>query len=344
MSSVHLSPSNSSVPSWFLDLFDGNPFHDDGQEFEVNGVTLALRDGILRAKTIMTKEQEQTEKVFGFKWHKRDTFESDASINMMNQWCNQRYLPATHWLPERREGYTVLDAGCGACYTGLEYFRPILNRVRYIGADISDAVNVAKIRMEEATANAAFLQCDLVCLPLPNGSIDAIFSEGVLHHTNSTQGAILSLAPLLKSGGLFMFYVYRRKGPIREFTDDFIREKMQRMTPEEGWKSLESITKLGKILGDLDVEIDIPERIEFLDIEAGKINLQRFFYWNVLKCFYRPEYSLDEMNHVNFDWYAPKNAFRQSPEEVRAWCGEAGLDIVHEQIEEAGITVVARKR
>ena len=141
-----------------------------------------------------------------------------------------------------------------------------------------------------------------------------------------------------------MFYVYRRKGPIREFTDDYVREKMQNMTPQEGWKAMESISKLGQILGELDIEIDIPERIDLLDIEAGKINLQRFFYWHVLKSFYRPEYSLDEMNHINFDWFAPKNAYRQSPQEVRAWCEEAGLHIEREQVEEAGITIIARKK
>jgi arsenite methyltransferase len=197
--------------------------------------------------------------------------------------------------------------------------------------------------MRDAGADAAFIHCDLTQLPLPHGSLDAIFSEGVLHHTDSTRGAILSLAPLIKPGGLFMFYVYKRKGPIREFTDDYIREKMQTMTPEYGWKAMEPITKLGKLLGELDIEIDIPERIELLDVDAGKINLQRFFYWHIFKCFYRPDYALDEMNHINFDWYAPKNAFRQSPEEVREWCGEAGLNILHERVEEAGITIVARK-
>jgi hypothetical protein len=115
------------------------------------------------------------------------------------------------------------------------------------------------------------------------------------------------------------------------------------MRPEEAWKAMESITRLGKLLGELDIEIDIPERIDLLDIDAGKIKLQRFFYWHVLKCFYRPDYALDEMNHINFDWFAPRNAFRQSPEEVRAWCGEAGLAILHERVEEAGITIVARK-
>ena len=51
----------------------------------------------------------------------------------------------------------------------------------------------------------------------------------------------------------------------------------------------------------------------------------------------------DEMNHINYDWYAPANAARQTPEEVRAWCAESGLSIEREVIEEAGITVIARK-
>ena len=28
----------------------------------------------------------------------------------------------------------------------------------------------------------------------------------------------------LKPGGRILFYVYRKKGPIREFTDDYVRE------------------------------------------------------------------------------------------------------------------------
>jgi SAM-dependent methyltransferase len=263
---------------------------------------------------------------------------------MIQKWSNERYGSAIEWFPLQSQPYTILDAGCGASFTGLQYFRPVLERIRYIGADISVAVNVAQERMRDAGADAVFMQCDLTRLPLPEGSIDAIFSEGVLHHTDSTRGALLSLVPILKSGGLFMFYVYRRKGPIREFTDDYIREKMQLMTPEEGWKAMEPITRLGKLLGELDIEIDLPENIPLLDIDAGKINLQRLFYWHILKCFYRPDYTVDEMNHINFDWYAPKNAFRQSPEEVEAWCDEAGLDILRERVEEAGITIVARKR
>ena len=118
---------------------------------------------------------------------------------------------------------------------------------------------------------------------------------------------------------------------------------MQTMTPEQGWEAMIPLSRLGKLLGELDIEIDIPERIDLLDISAGRINLQRFVYWHVLKAFYRPDLTLDEMNHINFDWYAPKNAHRHSPEEVRGWCAALDLAIEHERVEEAGITIIARR-
>jgi hypothetical protein len=37
------------------------------------------------------------------------------------------------------------------------------------------------------------------------------------------------------------------------------------------------------------------------------------------------------------------NSHRQTPEEVSAWCQAAGLEIERQQVEDAGITVIARK-
>ncbi|KAF0119217.1 MAG: hypothetical protein FD149_165 [Rhodospirillaceae bacterium] len=104
------------------------------------------------------------------------------------------------------------------------------------------------------------------------------------------------------------------------------------------------MTHLGIALGELDAEIDIPEPIDLLGIPAGRITVQRLFYWHVAKMFYRPDYTFDEIQHINYDWYAPRNAWRQSPEEVRRWCAECGLAIERERLEEAGITVIAVKR
>ena len=339
-----MGPDPNSLPEWFSDLLVLPDAIKEKELFPLFGEQVFLDNGIVRAVRTFSEEQKQTEEVFGFKWHQRSSFETDASLKMMQEWSNERYGHAETWFQPRTDRYLILDAGCGAAYTGLQYFYPILDRIHYIGADISNAVDVAQQRMHEAGADAAFMQSDLNNLPLPHGKLDAIFAEGVLHHTDSTRDAIISLTPLLKPGGLFMFYVYRRKGPIREFTDDYIREKIQSLPPEEAWKAMEAISHLGKSLGELNIQIEIPKNIDFLGIEAGKIDLQRFFYWHVLKCFYRPDYSLEEMNHINFDWYAPKNAFRQTPEEVEAWCLEADLEILHRKVEEAGITIVGRKK
>jgi arsenite methyltransferase len=317
----------------------------EGETFQVGGADFIVRAGIPRARALYSSSQSQTEETFGFKWKKRDTFESPASLTRMREWLIQRYgdPSSADWLSETSDQPLVLDAGCGAGMSALELFGPLATRVRYLGVDISDAVDVARARFSERGMQAGFLQTDICQLPFSHGSVDVIFSEGVLHHTDSTERAFKSLAPLLKVDGRFMFYIYRRKGPIREFLDDYIRDRLQSMSPQDAWDAMKPLTRLGVALGELKAEIEIPEPIELLEIPAGRIDIQRLFYWHVFKAFYRPDMTLDEMNHINFDWYAPRNAHRHTIEEVRGWCAQAGFTIERERVEEAGITIIAKK-
>lgn len=303
-----------------------------------------MRAGILRATELASAAQDQTSGTFGYKWAKRETFEGEPA-KFLQSWLAEKYGNVTQatWFFANNSNPILLDAGCGAAMSGLALFEPVLDRIRYLGVDVSTAVDVAKARFTERGLDAAFIQADLNRIPLPENSVDLIFSEGVLHHTDSTRAALAALTRHLKPGGRIMFYVYRRKGPIREFTDDYVREKLQSMTPDQAWDAVMPLSKLGRALGELNIELDVPEAVDLLDIPAGRINLQRLFYWHVFKAFYRPEMSLDEMNHINFDWFAPKNAHRQSVEEVRAWCNELGLSIKLERAEEAGITIIAQK-
>lgn len=328
---------------WLADLL-GSTLPDEGGTVDVRGRQLTMAGGILRAREFLSSAQSQTSEAFGFKWAKRDTFEGELASNM-KRWLVEKYGDVTQaaWLTEHGDRPVLLDAGCGAALSALALWEPVLGNIRYLGVDVSTSVEVAKARFDERGLPAAFIQTDLQHIPIPEASVDLIFSEGVLHHTDDTGQALTAVVRHLKKGGRALFYVYRTKGPIREFTDDYIREKLQRMTPEEGWAAMLPLSKLGKVLGDLDVEIDVPEPIDLLEIPAGHINLQRLVYWHIFKAFYRPEMNLDEMNHINFDWYAPKNAHRHTPEEVRAWCAGLGLSIEHERIEEAGITIIARK-
>jgi len=290
--------------------------------------------------------QSQTEKSFAFKWARRTSYESAAMKDFSKKWLMERYCEndmrrLDQWLAGGRK--IILDVGCGSGYSALLFFGERLNDHDYLGIDISDAVEVAKMRFREAGYPGDFLKMDILNIPIPENSVDIIFAEGVLHHTSSTEEALKYLSRKLKKGGRFLFYVYAKKAVIREFTDDYIRGQIHPLGDDEAWKALEPLTQLGKSLGDLNIELDIPQDIPYLGIHKGRLSIQRFFYWHICKMFYRPEFSIEEMNHINFDWFRPSNCHRHTPEEIRRWCQEAGLTIERMNVQESGITVVSRK-
>jgi SAM-dependent methyltransferase len=338
------SPDAAAPPEWLTALL-GVSSLAEGASFETGGRTFVVRGGIPRSQTARSAQQDHTSATFGFKWNRRESFDSAASRARMREWLVQRYgdVARASWICEHGDRPLLLDAGCGAAWSSLELFGPVLPRVRYLGVDLSDAVEMARERFDERGLQGCFMQADLNELPLLPGSVDLIFAEGVLHHMPSTEKALKLLALLLKPRGRFLFYVYRRKGPLREFTDDYVRAQLQQLSPTDAWRALEPLTRLGVALGELDEEIDIAEPIEVLGIPAGRLTIQRLFYWHVAKTFYRPDLTFEEMHHINFDWYTPVHAHRQSPDDVRRWCAEACLSIEREVVEDAGITVVARR-
>ncbi|MFH0811209.1 MAG: class I SAM-dependent methyltransferase [Pseudomonadota bacterium] len=331
-------------PAWLEEVL-GTELPHEGVPVSLAGQDFVVRDGILRGSRLLSRAQAQTGETFGFKWHQRETFERPGWLAAVREWLINRYgdITAAPWFFEHGDSPLVLDAGCGAAMSAMELFAPVLGRIRSLGVDVSPAVDVAAARFAERGLSGGFMQADLMNLPLAPGRFDLIFSEGVLHHTDSTEAGLKALVPLLRPGGRILFYVYRRKGPLREFTDDYIREKLQPMQPQDAWEALKPLTRLGIVLGDLNLKIDVPEAVDLLGIPAGAIDIQRLFYWHIFKAFYRPDCTFDEMHHINFDWYTPKNAHRQTVEEVRVWCAEAGLDIERESVEEAGIAMICRR-
>ena len=106
---------------------------------------------------------------------------------------------------------------------------------------------------------------------------------------------------------------------------------------------MEPLTHLGRVLSELKAEVDLPADIDVLGIKAGQYDVQRLVYYNMLKCYWNSRLSFDENVHVNFDWYYPRYAWRHTEDEVRQWLRDAGLKLVHENVEDAGITVRGKK-
>ncbi len=331
-------------PNWLEEILKTS-LQKEGLKFFVDNHEFILKNGIPRSRKLVKEAQEQTKKSFSFKWKKIETFESDVSLQRMKSWLIERYgnIPESNWFKEHGSQPLLLDAGCGAGMSALELLSPALNKIRYLGVDVSDAVDIAKERFLKKGFKQAFIQCDLNNIPLSEKSVDLIFSEGVLHHTNSTEKSLKYLSKLLKIGGRFFFYVYKRKGPIREFSDDYIRNKISKMNPDEAWEALKPITELGIELAKIDQKVNIKNTIDLLDIPSGEISVQRLFYWHVAKMFYGENLSFEEMNHINFDWYMPVNASRHTLDEILKWCDEAKLCVEKQVVENSGITIIARK-
>lgn len=302
-------------------------------------------DGIWRNQKCYSHNQESTSDAFGFKWSKRNSYESAKVKEKSFKWLVDRYFSGDNTNIENfmKPGTAILDAGCGSGYSALVLFGELLNKVNYLGVDISTSVDIAKQRFLERGIKGEFLQTSLTELPFSKPVFEVIFSEGVLHHTDSTEETFKYLTRLLVPGGKIMFYVYRKKAVIREFTDDDIRNKLSNLTNEEAWNALRPLTQLGKVLGELHSVIHIDKDIDLLGIKAGDIDIQRFFYWYICKAYYSSDFTIEEMNHINFDWFRPLNCHRHTEEEICSWCKSEHMKIEQIKVENAGITTIARK-
>jgi len=310
---------------------------------DASGHPYPIVRGIPRFVLTHDQGQLQTSYSFGFKWQQIWKHDSPESNDLVRDWLVQRYGFKD---PQEMSDYFnrhqfILDAGCGNGLSSSQWLTPE-NKATWVGADISVAVDVAQERLSRIPSTH-FVQADLLQLPFRDQTFDTIFSEGVLHHTPSTEQALKALVPLLKPGGEFLFYVYRQKGPIREFTDDYIRQIVSPLPPEKALELLRPLTLLGQALAELKVEVEVPEDIPYLSIKAGRYDVQRLIYWHFAKMYWNDKLSFEKNEFVNFDWYHPRYAHRQTEAEVKRWCAEAGLSITHFDTQESGFTVRATR-
>lgn len=236
----------------------------------------------------------------------------------------------------------VLDAGAGLGREVINIAKACEKSI-VIGIELSDcAVNALK--NISGLGNACIIQGDILAMPFRDESFDFLLSEGVLHHTPNPEEAFRKCCKVLRKGGEIAFYVYRRKGPAREFTDDYVREIMQKTSIKQKWEIADRITRLGRALSELKTAVEIPEDIPELGIRKGRVDIQRFVYWNFLKCFWNDELPFAENRIVNFDWFAPEHAYRLTEDQVRDWCVSNEIEIIWFSREDSGYSVRGLRR
>jgi len=314
-------------------------------EYLTNGVDKfhVVKD-ISRFVNIENHVQSQIAKSFSYKWKKTLWGHDEKSKRVYLDWIKKSFgfEDDNDFFAIFNGCKRILDAGCGVGVLS-SWIAPNLPHVLYFNVDISDSAEIA-FRQNKKYDNVLHVQADLNQLPFKYEYFDAVISLGVLHHTPNTFMSLKNLIRYLKIGGLIIIYVYKKKSPIREFTDDYVREKINEMCFDDAWKEMEKITLLGKYLSELNITLNIPVNIDILGIKKGKIDIQRFFYWNILKCFWNPELSFEQNVLINFDWFHPKFAHRHTEEEIRSWFKILNLEILKFADVESGFYVMGMKK
>ncbi|MFN0053886.1 MAG: class I SAM-dependent methyltransferase [Planctomycetales bacterium] len=225
---------------------------------------------------------------FGTQWNKyevahpaedRATFQAKTGMNL-----------------DALRGLRVLDAGCGggryskvAGEAGAEVF----------GADHSTAVDKAASLCAHLPS-VRFVQADLKHLPFEPESFDFVFSIGVMHHDVRTRDVFEAVARMVRPGGLYAVWLYRRNQWWQEWLNNVVRRRTTRMPTA----TLERWCWLGARLGGLPIVNQTLNKV--LNFSAHPNPSNRM-------C-------------DTFDWYAPTYQHHHTLDELTGWFEAAGFD------------------
>jgi ubiquinone/menaquinone biosynthesis C-methylase UbiE len=109
---------------------------------------------------------------------------------------------------DRFRGARLLEVGCGMGSDLLQFAR---GGARCTGVDLTPrSVEIARHRFKLYGADGDFMISDGERLPFRSESFDVVYSNGVLHHTPDTAGAIREVHRVLRSGGTAKIMLYHR--------------------------------------------------------------------------------------------------------------------------------------
>ncbi len=313
-----------------------------GHSFEISGGVPRLAPGSGGGD-----DQAGTFDSFSAKWNFVSPDELEQRFAQQYEWYVERFgFGDEAGLGEFLVGReAVLEAGTGLGGDAAR-FAKLAPDARVYGLDLSEGVVIAERHFggPNGPGNLSYVQGDILELPFAEESFDFVSSDQVIHHTPDAARAFAELAKRLRPGGHLAVYVYVEKALLREMADTEIRKRTTQMSVADCMEFSAQMTELGRELSRLDAKVKLEKGVPLLGIEPGEHDVQRLIYWTFLKCFWNEDFSERLNTLVNFDWYHPPYASRHTEDEVRGWCGDAGLEVEHLDRAESGISVLARRK
>lgn len=259
---------------------------------------------------------------FGWQWNRWRRLQVDRlSGHTMSE---RRFLADSRWPTDWIKGKLILDAGCGA-----GRFTDVAAQLgaRVVACDLSNAINACRANCSEPAGHSpdrgevAWIQGNLLDLPLRPGVFDAVFCMGVIQHTPKPADVMRALPARLKVGGRLAYNFYEQN-PLRRL--EFIKYGLRRVTP--GWRQ-DRLLLLCRLL----VALFFP-----LTLVMSRIPKVRFFVrFLPIAAVHDPGLSVAQQYEWTlldtFDWLNPHYEICQDHHEVRALLADMGLADVGSQ-------------
>lgn len=124
-----------------------------------------------------------------------------------------RYQEYAPWMPEvmgfnEFAGARLLEVGCGMGTDLLQYAR---GGVKVTGIDLTPrSIEISRQHLSLYGEAGEFGIADCERLPFADESFDVVYSNGVLHHTPDTAGAVREIHRVLTPGGQARVMLYHR--------------------------------------------------------------------------------------------------------------------------------------
>jgi SAM-dependent methyltransferase/uncharacterized protein YbaR (Trm112 family) len=253
----------------------------------------------------LSGEKSLTAAAFGYEWR---------HFTELHEQYREQFLD---WMVPIQPGFfadkVVLDAGCG---TG-RHADPSseFGAREVIAMDLSEAVLTAFEHIGRRP-NVHVIQADIYTPPIRPGTIDLVYSIGVLHHLPDPEAGFQALVPLLRPGGTIHAWVYghENNGIVHNFIDP-LRRGLTRHLPHAALNlalALPMTVILEALIWWLYVPLAGTAAFKRLPSHAYLHSLRRFNF---------------RQNHsIVFDHLVAPTAYYLKQEAFRAWFQAAGLE------------------
>lgn len=223
---------------------------------------------------------------FGYQWN-RFRQEQIDSLNGSQQ-SERRLRTETAWDTAWLEGKWILDAGCGA-----GRFLEVASRTSAcdcVGVDISEAIDAARETLA-GRPNVHLVQASILELPFRPGAFDGVYCIGVIQHTPDPQGAVRSLAGVVKKGGRIAVTIYERQRFTMLYSKYWLRPLTRRMRPERLLTLIKILMPPAFAMSEVLFRIPVLNRVfRFVlpvanYVDAADLSIRQRYQWAVLDTF-----------------------------------------------------------